>query len=91
LIEADVGCSRGFLWKLIEPISYERLISRLKALGFEYQDYQVFSVLRAPEGHKVIVVHTTGRVQIRIDFVTPYDKRQQQALVIAEKILSEPL
>ena len=89
MIEADVGCSRGFLWKLTVSISYEKLISRLKALDFQHQDYQVFSVLLAPKGHKVIVVHKTGRVQIRIDFTTPYPERQRQALILAEKILAE--
>lgn len=84
-----MGCSRGFLWKLTEPISYDEVISRLKTLDFQCQDYQVFSVLVAPEGHKVIVVHTTGRVQIRIDLITPYFDRQPQALLIAEKILVE--
>lgn len=91
MIEADVGCSRGFLWKFTAPISSEILISKLKALGFQHQDYQVFSILLAPEGHKVIVVHTTGRVQIRIDFTTPYPERREQALKIAHKILASPI
>jgi hypothetical protein len=89
LIEADGGCSRGFLWKLTAPISSKKLIFRLKSLGFQHQDHQVFSVLTTPEGHKAIVVHKTGRVQIRIDLTTPYPERHRQALLIAQKILAD--
>ncbi len=88
MIERDDGCMRGFLWRVKASLPPEQVIGRLSAQGFKHTDHRVFSVLSARQGHKVIVVHSTGRVQIRLDWTTPYTERRSEALRIAQNIIS---
>lgn len=87
MIKAEGGCIRGFLWAVETSLDSAIILSRLTALGYQHTDYKVFSVFMTEQGHKIIVVHSTGRIQIRVDLMTPYPLRQQQAMEIAQYLV----
>lgn len=87
MVKAEGGCILGFLWQVETSLDSAALLSRLSALGYRHTDHKVFSVFATEQGHKIIVVHSTGRVQIRIDLVTPYPLRKQEAEAIARHLV----
>ena len=89
MIIAEGGCIRDFLWAVETSLESAVILSRLSALGYQHIDYKVFSVFVTEEGHKIVVVHSTGRVQIRVDLMTPYPLRKQQAMDIARHLECE--
>jgi len=89
VITKDGGCMRDLLWKVLVKLPCQTVIERLIKKNYQYINHNVFSVLVSPLGHKVIIVHSTSRIQIRIDLVTPYEQRYSQALDCAQHLLSD--
>lgn len=85
------SCYRRLTWEceLLEPSKAASLSEKLRALG--YCDESRFSwvhELARPDGHHVIIVPRTGRIQIRIHYLTPFAQRQACALGVAREIAS---
>lgn len=87
MIEREGGCLEGLQWRLVDPPPLREAVARLLRLGFRRFDCSGLIVLYAPEGHKVLLVPATGRVQIRLDVETPPERRAEVAQVLARWIV----
>lgn len=83
MIVRDPSCIHELQWRLIEPPPFDLIGKRLERRGFDRLDYGKFLVFYSSEGHKVILVPSTGRVQFRLDVDTPKSLRAETAMRIA--------
>lgn len=82
----EAGCSGRLSWRLDLPRSapYSRIYHRLELRGYRGRCHQPFlQVLRTIEGHEIVLVPTTGRVQLRIYHLTPATERQRVVITLA--------
>ncbi len=84
-------CHRLLSWdyELQDRDSALRLAQRLPDSGFS-DESRVSVVLEfcSPEGHNVVLVPSTGRIQIRIHYLTPLDQRESAALRVEQQLTS---
>lgn len=76
------GCKRLLTWdcEFADRRNAGVVLERLATFG--YVDVSRFEKVREllhPDGHAVVVVPATGRVQIRISYLTPFDAREAAA------------
>lgn len=90
----DVGCRADLLWRcdLLDPAQTAAWIDLAVASGFERipaASKLGVAVLEAPaSGHRVVAVVRTGRLQIRLDAMTPKPQRVQQASQLFDRLRS---
>ncbi len=79
------GCRRWLTWECELPQEDVRsLPKRLLARGFsDVSQFERVAELIDEHGHAVVIVPSTGRVQIRVHYLTPHEERQQAALTVA--------
>jgi hypothetical protein len=88
----DSGCRANLLWRcdLRAPDDAPRLLEAAEALGFARvpgaSRMGVAVVESAQTGHRVVVVLRTGRVQVRLDALTPHEARVDQAHAVFEQL-----
>ncbi|MCA9554898.1 MAG: hypothetical protein KC933_33010 [Myxococcales bacterium] len=92
MLTRDASCTRDLLWRLELPAGDDatQLADRLAASG--WRDRSLLPILRdleGPDGHRVVIVPRTGRVQLRICYVVPPDARAGAAARLAAA-LSQP-
>lgn len=77
----DHTCIRGMNWRCdVDPAAVEPLLAALGAAGFAARPSPpALPCLRGPEGHQVMLVRRTGRVQIRVDYAVPEARRRLAA------------
>lgn len=90
-LEVGHGCYRHLTWEcvLAERGRAGALAEGLRALGFS--DVSANALIRElvdAEQHRVIVVPRTGRVQIRVHYLTPYEARRAAARGVAAALAS---
>jgi len=83
------GCHRLLSWECaLEQIEVAQQIADcLPRAGF--RDTSQFPRVREfvnPHGHSVVVVPSTGRVQLRIHYLTPLPQRESSARLLASQI-----
>jgi hypothetical protein len=77
------------VWDLgrVERQLAARLPAGLMGLGyFERSFSQLVRELGHPEGHSVVIVPRTGRLQIRVHYLTALEAREAQARLVAEDV-----
>jgi hypothetical protein len=80
----DVGCRHDLLWRCdLAPRHAAGLVPALLAAGFRDATPCAADRLRVLEqpgaGHRIVVVARTGRVQVRLDALTPAHERVGEA------------
>ncbi len=82
------GCRRWLTWECELPQEDVRsLPTRLLARGFsDVSQFERVAELVDEHGHAVVIVPSTGRVQIRVHYLTPHEERRQAALMVARAI-----
>lgn len=89
-IRAGHSCFRGLTWDCeIAPVgSVTEIISHLLAQGFidESRGTQVRELVH-PGEHRVVVIPSTGRVQLRLHYLTPPAERKAVAQSFADLLL----
>lgn len=81
-IRAGHSCYRGLTWdcELTPRKSVDLIIAHLLSLGFKDESRGArVRELAHPEGHRVILIPSTGRVQLRLHYLTPPEKRREVA------------
>jgi len=83
------GCHRLLVWDCVVPDRGEvpELVPRLAAKG--YRDATRFELVRElyhPDHHSVVIVPRTGRVEIRVHYLTPLDRRAGEAHRVARDV-----
>lgn len=75
----DQSCFRSLNWRCDLPAGSDcdRLAATLAEKGFAaVGGPSAIRTLRSPEGHEVVLVPRTGRVQIRVHYLTPEEERR---------------
>lgn len=80
-LSRDHTCVRGMNWRCdVAPAAVDTLLAALTAAGFSPRPSPAaMPTLRSPEGHHVLIVRRTGRVQIRVDYAVPEPLRRFSA------------
>ena len=89
-LELDQGCYRDLTWRCTPragDVDVARLAQALAASGYDLDsrnDKIIYLHHRA--GHVLVMVPATGRIQIRLHYLTGADKRPLAAQVLAAQI-----
>lgn len=86
----EEGCVRLRTWRLEVPrtVSPAALATALGKLGWgDESRFAALRELRHPDGHHVLLVSGTGRVQIRLDLGVPEPLRATTAGDVARDVL----
>ena len=79
----DHSCLRGLNWRTDLPPGgdLDTLVAALSRAGFARTSTagSPLLVLRAPGDHEILIVPRTGRVQIRVHYLTPEPERRGAA------------
>jgi len=81
-LERDHSCMRSLAFRmdLTHPESSAAFTSIALELGFALeQPIAGLSKLVAPEGHELLLVRSTGRVQLRVSYLVAQDRRRHVA------------
>ena len=90
-LEIGHSCHRMLVWDLgrVATQLASRLPEGLLGLGyFERSFSKLVQELGHPEGHSVVVVPRTGRLQIRVHYLTPIEAREAAARRVADDVAS---
>jgi len=88
----DVGCRADLLWRcdLVDGAQTAAWLELATAAGFSSvpgSSRLGVDVLEEPtSGHRIVAVLRTGRLQIRLDAMTPKTERVQQARELFERL-----
>ncbi len=75
------SCYRHLIWDC-GLVNEEQAARLLSGLSRRYADESRFAWVRElthPDGHSIVVVPRTGRVQIRLHYLTPHGERERCA------------
>jgi len=78
-LSRDFGCFRSLNWRCDLPTGSDCdvIVAALVKRGFEaVRPSGVLRLLRDATGHEVVLVPATGRVQIRVHYLTPEEERR---------------
>lgn len=90
MLVRDPGCLRDLLWRIRLPEGADAgaLADRLQAQGWrERSAIRQVRDLEGPEGHRLVIVPRTARVQIRVHYLTRLDERGRMAQRVHAQIL----
>ncbi len=89
-VRIEPGCIKGLKWRGDVPCdrsSIELMLRYLRSLGFHETSPDFaqgrFLSFASPAGHDVLLVPATGRIQIRLDRLTPESDRALVAKEVA--------
>jgi hypothetical protein len=80
------SCHRELTWECELPhrADAERLVAALRAADYVDESHSAAVLEFAdPRGHRVVVVPRSGRVQLRIHYLTPLAARREAASALA--------
>jgi hypothetical protein len=85
-VELDHGCFAEMTWRMsfAQPLDVNALVDSLLSAGF--RDATRFPRVREieePAGHRLVLVPTTGRIQLRLHYLTAQGRRREEAIRIA--------
>lgn len=83
------SCHRNLVWECarLAPAAALELPELLRELGYTEQGRSpLVRELVHPAEHGVVIVPRTGRVQIRVHYLTPLEAREQAAHEVAREI-----
>lgn len=90
MLSRDPGCLRDLLWRIELPRPQDAgpLADRLEALGWQ-ENSRVPQVrdLEGPAGHRLVIVPRTGRIQIRVHYLTALVDRAREASRLHDTVL----
>ena len=88
----DVGCRANLMWRcdLEDPLRTAAFVDTATSQTFvavpEATRMGVAVFEERDSGHRVVVVLRTGRVQVRLDAMTPADARVEEARRVFERL-----
>lgn len=89
MLTRDQGCRRDLLWRLeLRGADLGELAKELLRIG--WRDRSLAPEVRdleSPEGHAVVLVPRTGRVQLRVFYLTPHSDRNEAARNLQRQVL----
>ncbi len=91
MIVRDQACIRDLLWRIEvgDRDQTAQLSQRLTTLGWANASaFAQLLDLESPDGHRLIIVPRTGRVQLRVSYLVPRDERKQAALRIYDELMA---
>lgn len=83
------SCHKNLVWECarVAPAAALALPELLRDLGYSEQGRSpLVRELVHPREHGVVIVPRTGRVQIRVHYLTPLEAREQAACEVAREI-----
>lgn len=85
-VDLDHGCHADMTWRMTfdSPVDVTILVERLVAMGL--RDESRFPRVRELEeraGHRLVLVSSTGRIQLRLHYLTATGSRREEAQRIA--------
>lgn len=88
-LSRDHTCVRGMNWRFdLPPHLVDALIKALLGLGYQQRPGPAaLPALRSPEGHQIMLVRSTGRAQIRVDYTVPETLRRFAAEAIFATVI----
>lgn len=88
MLSRDFGCRKNLLWRVdLEGVDVVQLAETLSAEGWrERSSVPQVRDMESPAGHGVVLVPRTGRIQIRIHYLTPHEDREQAARAVAHEL-----
>lgn len=90
VLTRDPACFRALSWvlELAHPITdWNAFYSQLLAKGWcESAHLPRLWDLRRPEGHRLVVIPGTERLQLRLHYLVAADERRATALALAEHL-----
>ena len=88
-LSRDPSCMKDLAWRTdLAPEWIEPLVERLLEGDFRLASRGPIVVLDTTDGHRVVLVPRTGRVQIRIGYVVPSEERATAAAAVYERLRS---
>lgn len=87
--QPEPGCAGELAWRLELPAGTDLAprIAGFIELGYRVRCMdEVLQVLRHPEGHELVLVPRTGRVQLRVYARTPRQDRARAMLGLADDL-----
>lgn len=91
MLQRDPSCARDLLWRLElpPPLDATHLATRLLGAGWtERSRFPALHDLEGPEGHRVVIVPRTGRVQLRVSYLVPPEQRATAAAALAARLVA---
>lgn len=82
MLSRDPSCVRDMLWRIrfAAPVDLTCLGRALVSRGWQDRSrLPLLLDLHAPEGHALVLVPRTGRVQLRLHYLTSQDRRPDEA------------
>ncbi len=90
-LEQDHGCYFGLSWRCSfdPPVSPEQLVEGLCAAGWKDNSARntLLYELRHRDGHTLVIVPRTGRVQLRLNYLVPREQRRVTVDAVFESII----
>lgn len=96
-LHRDVGCRKNMMWatRLDPSIAIDDFLAALQQHGFIEGIGGVANKLsvydHGSSGHRVVLVHRSGRIQIRLDALTRHEDRVDAARQIYDVLLAATL
>ncbi len=89
-LERDHCCVHDLSWRcdLDGADAVHHVAQRLREHGYAYREVTSGGLieLRHPQRHTIVLVASTGRVQIRLDRLTPSEQREALAIALALEV-----
>lgn len=85
----DPSCMRDMLWRIqLEGADLREIAGKLEADGWVDRSRLPLLVdLHGPEGHALVMVPRTGRVQLRLHYLTPAEVRPGAAEGVYRRVV----
>ena len=88
MISKDPGCLRDMLWRIsFDDLEAKGVGARLLAAGWTNRARMpVLLDLEGPQGHVLVIVPRTGRMQLRLHYLTAHEDRPSTAQRLHDEI-----
>lgn len=88
-LEPDRSCIKSLLWRyhLPEGVDLDAFIERLEGAGWVMKVNPAIPLvsLTHPEDHRLLIVRTTRRVQLRVHYTVEREDRERRARGFAQR------
>jgi hypothetical protein len=86
-LDSDPGCFRRLKWALVldRPIAQLRELALAAGWRDESRLPAIWDLVTA-EGHRLVAVPGTGRLQLRLSYLVPVERRGEIALRLAREV-----
>lgn len=90
MLHRDHGCRRDLLWRMELPVSVDvgALADRLVGEGWrDRSPAPQVRTLEGPDGHGLVLIPRTGRIQIRVHYLVAHGERFAAAEAVRARVV----